>query len=252
MKNRELYIGLNYYTHKYQSFIDYLRDRIARGVYGQDTPVESENQLSNMFSLSRATVRHALSKLESDGMIERRQGRRSYPAGARPVYRGRRHNRVALVSYAPDYFDMRDLREAAIGKLEADGYEVVEGHLTDSISVEREVLLKLLEVPLDGLILEGIGTSMPTFNIDIFRRFEAMGVPLVFTNGYHRDVHAAHVVANDRAVMHAMVDHLAALGHRSIGGIFAGEQYQGLMRYQGFMDGLKANGLEYRDRRGMV
>jgi hypothetical protein len=37
--------------------------------------------------------------------------------------------------------------------------------------------------PLDGLIAEGVGTGLPTFNIDLFRRFEAMGVPDgVFTN----------------------------------------------------------------------
>lgn len=244
-------MGIKADSHKYQAVEDYLRGGIAKGVYGRDVPIESESRLSEMFSLSRATVRHALSKLEREGLIERRQGRRSYAAEIRPVYRGRHHNRVALVSYAPDYFDMRDLRAAAIEKLEADGYEVVERYLNDSIAVEREALSGLVEIPLDGLILEGIGTSMPTFNIDLFKRFEAMGLPMVFTNGYHRDVRAAHVVANDRAVMHGMVDHLAALGHRAIGGIFAGEQYQGLMRYQGFMDGLKANGLEYRDRRVM-
>ncbi len=236
-------------TFKYQAIESYLRDGIARGDYTGDQPIESENRLSEMFGLSRATVRHALARLEKEGLIERRQGRRSFAVEVRPVYRGRRHDRVALVTYDPAYFDMVALRQSAIQTLEADGYEVVVRFVTDAIVTERQVLMELIEKPLDGLIVEGVGTSMPTFNIDLFERFEAMGVPMVFTNGYHRGIKAAHVVANDRTVMCAMVDHLAALGHRNIGGIFAGEQYQGLMRYQGFLDGLHKNGLAYMDRR---
>lgn len=238
-------------AYKYQAIEDYLRENIARGVYSGDRPVESESRLSEMFQLSRATVRHALSRLEREGLIERRQGRRSYAVEKKPVYRGRRHDRVALISYDPAYFDMQALRQGATQALEAGGYEVLTRFVTDSIATERSVLAELSERPLDGLIIEGVGTSMPTFNMDLFQRFEAMRVPMVFTNGYHRSVHAAHVVANDRAVMHGMVDHLFSLGHRNIGGIFAGEQYQGLMRYQGYMDGLHANGLEYSDRRVM-
>jgi GntR family transcriptional regulator of arabinose operon len=144
---------------------------------------------------------------------------------------------------------MRALRESAIGVLYADGFEVLVRYIDGAVATERRVLEELIELPLDGFIIEGVGTSMPTFNADLYGRIEAMGVPMVFTNGYHRDVRAAHVVANDRAVMHGMVDHLASLGHRNIGGIFAGEQYQGLMRYQGYMDGLHANSLEYKDQR---
>jgi len=236
---------------KYQAIENYLRENIARGEYNGDRPLESENRLSEMFELSRATVRHALARLESEGLIERRQGRRSFAVELKPLYRGRRHDRVALISYDPAHFDMRDLREAAIQALEADGFEVAVRYINDFIATERRALTELTEMPLDGLIIEGIGTGLPTFNIDLFRRFEAMGVPMVFTNGYHRGVRAAHVVAGDRAVMHGMVDHLASLGHRNIGGIFAGQQYQGMMRYQGYTDGLHANGLEYSDQRVM-
>ncbi len=238
-------------AYKYLEIENYLRGNLARGEYTSDRPVESENRLSEMFQLSRATVRHALSKLEGEGLIERRQGKRSYAVEERPVYRGKRHGRVALVTYDPAYFDMQALRESAVEALEAEGYEVVMRFITDSIAGERRVLEELIEMSLDGFIIEGIGTSMPTFNMDLYRRIEAMGVPMVFTNGYHQGVRAAHVVANDRAVMRGMVEHLAALGHRTIGGIFAGEQYQGMMRYQGFMDGLHANALEYDDGRVM-
>jgi len=238
-------------AYKYLQIENYLRERLARGEYAGDTPLESENRLSEMFQLSRATVRHALSRLEGEGLIERRQGRRSYAVKARPLYRGRRHDRVALISYDPAHFDMRDLREAAVCALQEEGYEVALRYVTDFVATERRALTELIETPLDGLIVEGIGTGLPTFNMDLFKRIETMGVPMVFTNGYHRGVRAAHVVANDRAVMHGMVDHLASLGHRTIGGIFAGQQYQGMMRYQGFMDGLHANGLKYDDGRVM-
>jgi hypothetical protein len=48
-------------------------------------------------------------------------------------------------------------------------------------------LEELIELPLDGYIIEGIRARafLPS-TWTCFRRIEAMGVPRCFTNGYHR------------------------------------------------------------------
>lgn len=235
-------------SYKYAAVERYLRDRIAAGAYRGGLPVESESALAEQFSLTRATVRHALTRLEREGLIERRQGKRSYVPEEKPLYAGRRHDRVGFITYDPGYFDMQDLSCAVHDEMHAAGYEVEMRYVTEAILDERRALLDLLELPLDGLIIEGVGTAMPTFNIDLFRKIEAMQLPMVFTDGYHHNVHAAHVVANDRATICSMVDHLAALGHRDIGGIFAHGQSQGAMRFQGYLDGLHKNGLGFDDQ----
>ena len=52
-----------------------LRTNIVTGRYGRDDLLPSEKTLTEMWGVSRATVRRAMLSLESEGLIERRQGR---------------------------------------------------------------------------------------------------------------------------------------------------------------------------------
>jgi GntR family transcriptional regulator len=57
----------------HQTFL-ILRDRILSGMYPSGTSMPSEEKLSQMFRVSRVTVRAALTTLAGNGLIERRQG----------------------------------------------------------------------------------------------------------------------------------------------------------------------------------
>jgi GntR family transcriptional regulator of arabinose operon len=133
--------------------------------------------------------------------------------------------------------------------LEAGGFAAHVLRTRESMAAKRECLKHMLSIGVDGLIIEGIHTALPNPNADIYREIETRGLPVVFTNSYHPDVHAAHVTANDRQAVAGLVDHLAGLGHTRIGGVFCLNQLQGLWRYQGFLDGLDRNRLEYVDER---
>jgi GntR family transcriptional regulator len=61
----------------------YLRDRIRSGKLKPGDPVPPESQLTSQFKISRMTVRHALSRLVFEGLIERQRGRGSFVAEAR-------------------------------------------------------------------------------------------------------------------------------------------------------------------------
>jgi len=50
-----------------------LRDRIYRGIYAPGSTIPNEAQLGELFSVSRITVRRALSDLEAKGLVVRRQ-----------------------------------------------------------------------------------------------------------------------------------------------------------------------------------
>src|SRR5258707_7900312 len=51
-----------------------LRDRILSGMYPSGTLMPGEEKLSQIFRVSRVTVRAALATLAGNGLIERRQG----------------------------------------------------------------------------------------------------------------------------------------------------------------------------------
>jgi GntR family transcriptional regulator len=57
-----------------------VRERIVSGAVRPGERLPSEPELARTFSTSRLTVRHALARLEYDGMIERRPGRGTFVA----------------------------------------------------------------------------------------------------------------------------------------------------------------------------
>jgi GntR family transcriptional regulator len=59
---------------RYHRVFTVLREQIAQGVYGRTEPMPGEMELAAMFKVSRVTIRHALDKLQQEGLIERRQG----------------------------------------------------------------------------------------------------------------------------------------------------------------------------------
>lgn len=54
-----------------------LADGIASGRYPTGEPLPTEEQLTHLFSVSRITVRRAMTSLQNDGLIERGAGRRT-------------------------------------------------------------------------------------------------------------------------------------------------------------------------------
>lgn len=55
-----------------------LLEDIGQGVYRQGDKLPTEREMCALFSVSRITVRQALSELESEGWVSRRQGRGTY------------------------------------------------------------------------------------------------------------------------------------------------------------------------------
>src|SRR5690348_11827498 len=51
-----------------------MRDQIVSGRYGAADLLPTEDDLTKLFGVSRITVRTALARLESSGLIRRRQG----------------------------------------------------------------------------------------------------------------------------------------------------------------------------------
>jgi DNA-binding GntR family transcriptional regulator len=62
---------------QYQQLQQKLKNQILSGMYTEGDLLPSENELSRMHSLNRITVRHALSVLEQEGYITKRQGKGS-------------------------------------------------------------------------------------------------------------------------------------------------------------------------------
>lgn len=234
---------------KYQELAGAVRDKIRSGEYESLGLLPTEDALCRKYQVSRQTVRHALSVLADEGLIERRQG-----SGTRvrdmsePIPAP--HRSIAIVTtYISDYIFPSILREAE---------NVLSSHnctpflfaTQNQVSNERKVLTALLSRPhLDGVLVEGTKTALPNPNLDIYRKLMERGIPLVFMNGNYSELSGALSVLDDNyGGGYQLVKYLHAKGHRRIAGVFKSDDVQGHQRYAGYTAALKDIGCPVEDK----
>jgi DNA-binding GntR family transcriptional regulator len=66
----------------YLRLLDDLKNQIITGHFRMGDLLPSENELSDLYTINRATVRHALEELVKQGYIEKRQGKGSIVLGS--------------------------------------------------------------------------------------------------------------------------------------------------------------------------
>jgi GntR family transcriptional regulator len=69
----------------YRQIAAWLRAQIAAGAYPQDVPLPSENELRDMFGVSRDSARHAVAVLRDEGLVYTIPTRGTYVIEPRPA-----------------------------------------------------------------------------------------------------------------------------------------------------------------------
>lgn len=232
---------------KYQLLADQLREELLRsnGQAGWKLPTEQE--LAQQFQFSRQTVRHALRLLEEEGLIQRRQGSGSYATGRIP---GATPRQIAVVtSFLDDYIFPTILHDAS-ELFARRGYSTAVYATENQVSVEREILLRLLEEPVSGLLVEGSKTALPTPNADLYQRLRQAKIPMVFLHGAYHELPGVPCVADDNyGGGYQLARYLTSKGHRHIAGIFKSDDVQGPQRYHGVISAIRDAGLPIQDSR---
>lgn len=232
---------------KYQQLANRLREEITRNGGQTGFRLPTEQELARQYRLSRQTVRHALQLLEEEGLIQRRQGSGSYATGLIP---GEAPRQIAMVtSFLDDYIFPSVLHDAS-DVFSGQGYSTAVYATGNRVGTEREILQKLLEKPVSGLLVEGSKTALPTPNIDLYQRLRQMGTPIVFLHGAYAELDRLPCVADDNyGGGYQLARYLAGKGHQEIAGIFKCDDIQGPQRYYGAVTALRDAGLPIRDSR---
>lgn len=232
---------------KYQLLADQLREELRRNSGHAGYKLPTEQELSRQYQLSRQTVRHTLRLLEEEGLIQRRQGSGSYATGLLP---GAAPRQIAVVtSFLDDYIFPAILHDAS-DVFSRQGYSTAVYATENCVSTEREILLRLLEEPVSGLLVEGAKTALPTPNAGLYQRLRQAGTPIVFFHGAYAELDRVPCVADDNyGGGYQLARYLADKGHREIAGIFKSDDIQGPQRYHGALSALRDAGLPIRDSR---
>ena len=231
---------------KYQIVADELRADIQKGTYEKMLP--TEQALCARFRVSRQTVRQALSLLESERLIERRQGSGSHILRQKEPPAHRRFSIAVVTTYISDYIFPSILREIE-AVCSDNGSAPLLFATQNQFANERKILLTLLGMEqLDGVLVEGTKTGLPNPNIRLYQKLMDRGIPLVFMHGNYEQLPETLSVLDDNAAGGRMlVDYLYRKGHRRIAGIFKYDDLQGRQRFSGYLEAMQQHGLPLED-----
>ena len=227
---------------KYQILADRLRKEIAEGVFRDGQALMTEEELRLRFGVSRQTVRQAIALLEDDGLVDRRRGSGTYVRHGPRKRQGLLRVGV-LTSYITDYISPSILggieavmtASGAIMNLSATGNDP---------RMERSILERMMDGQVDGLIVEGCRSAEETPNRDCFLRLAERNIPVLFMNGFYRNLPSfPYVVMDDYAGGRMAARELVKRGYRSPGGVFKTDDLQGAERARGFLDELTEQGI---------
>lgn len=234
---------------KYISLVNWIKEKIRVRELNPGDKLYSENELSEMFGLSRQTVRHAIGILEEEGLVERVRGSGTYVGSRKGTSRKRTMN-IAVISTYVDGYIFPPTLQGIVQTLSAAGYMTQIAFTNNRVENERRVLEGILEKDnVDGIIVEAARSALPNPNLEYYREFQKRQIPLLFFNCKYPDLDAPIVALDDTRVAEEAVDYLLAQGHRKIGGIFKCDDGQGRLRYAGYINALMKAGITIDDRK---
>ncbi|NBJ91705.1 GntR family transcriptional regulator [Parablautia muri] len=205
----------------------------------------TEAALCKKYGVSRQTVRKALSVLEEEHLIEKRQGSGSYTTGL--SNKAEENTAAILICSDTEYIYpslLADIRNA----LQKQGFSSTVYMTENQVSKERKILEYLLAHPVRGILSEGCKTAFPTPNQDLYQRLAQKGVSLLFFRGSYTNLpDFPFIKADNYEGGYFLGKYLVSLGHKKIAGIFKSDDMQGPERCHGFLSALRDESVTFQE-----
>lgn len=221
---------------KYLQLSNILTEKIRDGTYPVSSKIPTEAELSACYSVSRQTVRQALSLLVDKGLIIKKQGSGNWVTSLGLSSEDRR---IAIIaSHTNDYIFPAVLQDIQT-VLSQNHYssQIIPTH--NKVSLEQEALQLVLSKSFAGVLVEGVKTALPNPNLALYQRLKKEKIPLVFFHGGYPELEHTVCVTDDNFTGgYQLTRYLISKGHTRIGGIFNCDDLQGRARYQGYVTAL--------------
>ncbi len=229
---------------KYQSVISWLTEQIDSGKFSPGEKIPSENELCDRFGLSRQTIRHAISKLIDDGLVESRQGSGTYVSDQR-AREGERNVIAVVTTYVDDYIFPSTIRGIE-STLSDKGYSMLLSFSNNTVGKERQFLMDILSRnDVAGIIIEPVKSALPSPNMDLYRKLTDKGIKILLINTFYPELDLPHVSLNDAHCAYRAVNALIDAGHINIGCVLKLDDGQGRERYRGYLKAITEAGLPF-------
>lgn len=232
---------------KYMELVCFIREQVAAGKFLPGQKMYSENELKDMFHMSRQTVRHAIGVLEEEGVLIRIQGSGTY-INDKGKAKLENRTRVSVVTTYVDGYIFPGTIQGIEKVLFERGYTVQIAFTNNQNSRERTILEDILSRDeVAGVIMETTKSGIPNPNLHLHMELQKRGIPVIFINSSYPLLPIPHVSLNDRMAGNILTEHMLEMGHRNIGGIFKLDDGQGHMRYAGYLEAMQKAGAAIDD-----
>ena len=192
-----------------------LTQRIEAGEWGYGAMLPGENELCEVYSVSRGTLRKVLDIFEKESILRREQGRGTF------IARAGINKQTGLIQHASISFIVPYVRDSFLPSIllgleslaRANGYAVWFNHVENDLDKQDQAIRTVIQQGVSGIVLYPVNSTEATPAL-----FELVqqNYPLVLVDRYIRGFNTDYVTSDNMGGGLRATQHLLGLGHRRI------------------------------------
>lgn len=227
---------------KYIILANWIKEKIYKDNLSQGDKFYTENELANMFKVSRQTVRQAISILVRERILEGRQGSGTYITDRKITKKSNSKTIGVITTYFDDYI-FPSIINGIETVLSQNGYSMQLACTNNNIENESRALATMLDNNVDGFIIEPTKSALPNSNKKWYDEIERREIPVLQFNAYYNEVNLPYVALDDVEAGKMAAKNLIDAGHTKIAAALKSDDIQGHLRYKGVISALSEAGL---------
>ena len=230
---------------KYILLKDKINQDILSGVYPIDSKLPTENELADLYGVSRSTIRQALDLLVKEEIITKRWG-----SGNTVISKSDSSKKDTVMVLLPSIkaTEWHSILTDISSTLLKEGYAIEAHETVEAFSKEREFLTSMLNEIYAGLIIVPAQSALPSTNMDLMQQLLKRQLPAVFLKSAPDGIYNATVVStDDYGKGYQMARSFINSGHKSLGGIFVRDNKSSVNTFSGYIDAIRDADLNILD-----
>lgn len=221
-------------TPKYVQLAEWIKEKISEEGLESGEKFYTEHSISQMYGVSRQTVRQAINLLVSEQILESKQGSGTYISTPMNSKKISTKTIGVIITYFDEYI-FPSIINGIESVISSRGYNMQLASTRNDAENEARSLRAMLDAGVDAFIIEPTRSALPNGNKHLYDEISKKNIPLIFLNSYYPEMDFPHVALDDEKAGYLAVHHLIDNGHRNIALFLKSDDMQGHLRYKGAM-----------------
>ncbi|MCL6599946.1 MAG: GntR family transcriptional regulator [Alicyclobacillus macrosporangiidus] len=235
-------------TPKYLQLVEDIKSWIESGKLAPGDKIPTEYELAKQYNISRHTVRQAITQLSYERWVKKAQGRGTFvldPPSRSNIQSPKSYLIGVITTYVSDYI-FPSIIHGIESRLRSEGYSILLASTMNDPVLESQALQSVIDRKVDGVIIEPAMSAYPDSNHKAYLALFERRIPFVMLHAARPEYPVPCVRVDDEAGTKLITEHVMALGHTRIGGIFKADDLQGKLRLRGYLGALREGNVEVK------